>query len=108
MCTAVAAPFPEYWVLIAAPAEWAHYYRLPNFSYAGDSSFAGLEVVKEMNRLGMLIDLSHCGDTTTMDAIRESEDPVAFTHANVRALCSSPRNKSDEQIVALAGKWGVI
>ena len=71
-------------------------------------SFTGLEVVNEMNRLGMLIDLSHCGDATTMDAISESEDPVAFTHANAQVLCSHPRNKTDEQIVVLARKGGVI
>jgi membrane dipeptidase len=71
-------------------------------------SFTGLEVVEEMNRLGMLIDLSHCGDATTMDAISISEGPVAFTHANARALCSHPRNKTDEQIVALARKGGVM
>ena len=71
-------------------------------------SFTGLEVVEEMNRLGMLIDLSHCGDATTMDAMSASEVPVAFTHANARALCSHPRNKTDEQIVALARKGGVI
>jgi membrane dipeptidase len=71
-------------------------------------SFTGLEVVNEMNRLGMLIDLSHCGDATTMETISKSKDPVAFTHANARALCSHPRNKTDEQIVALARKGGVI
>jgi len=74
---------------------------------AGLSSF-GLEVVEEMNRLGILIDLSHVGYTTTMEAIEASAKPVAFTHANPRALCDHPRNKTDEQIRALAEKGGVI
>jgi len=73
----------------------------------GLSAF-GLEVIEEMNRLGILIDLSHVGYTTTMEAIEASEKPVAFTHANPRALWDHPRNKSDEQIEALAAKGGVI
>jgi membrane dipeptidase len=68
----------------------------------------GLEVIEEMNRLGILIDLSHVGYTTTMEAIEASEKPVAFTHANPRSLCDHPRNKTDEQIKALVNKGGVI
>lgn len=68
----------------------------------------GLEVVEEMNRLGILIDLSHVGYRTTMEAIEASQKPVAFTHANPRALCDHPRNKTDEQIKALVRKGGVI
>ena len=68
----------------------------------------GLEVVKEMNRLGLVIDVSHCGDQVTMDAIKYSKDPVMVTHANARALCPHKRNKTDEQIKALAEKGGVI
>lgn len=60
-----------------------------------------------MNRLGMLIDLSHCGYRTGADAIAESKDPVIFSHANALALCNSPRNKSDELIRAIAQKGGV-
>ncbi len=74
---------------------------------AGLSRF-GLEVVEEMNRLGMLIDLSHVGYKTTMDAIEASEKPVAFTHANPHALCDHRRNKTDEQLIALAEKGGVV
>ena len=74
---------------------------------AGLSRF-GLEVIEEMNRLGMLIDLSHVGYKTTMDAIEASEKPVAFTHANPRALCDHLRNKTDEQLIALAEKGGVV
>jgi membrane dipeptidase len=74
---------------------------------SGLSGF-GIEVIKKMNKLGILIDLSHCGDRTVMEAIEVSEKPVAFTHANPRGLCNVVRNKSDEQIKALAEKGGVI
>jgi len=74
---------------------------------AGLTQF-GLEVIDEMNRLGILIDLSHVGYRTTMDAIEASCKPVAFTHANPQSLCSHARNKSDDAIKALAKKGGVI
>jgi membrane dipeptidase len=73
----------------------------------GLSNF-GLEVIEEMNRLGILIDLSHVGTTTALEAIEVSDSPVAYTHANPRTLCDHPRNKTDEEIVALAAKGGVI
>ena len=68
----------------------------------------GLEVIEEMNRLGLLIDLSHVGYQTTMEAIEASSQPVAFTHANPRALCDHPRNKTDEQLLALVKKGGLV
>ena len=68
----------------------------------------GVDVVEEMNRIGMVIDLSHCGDVTTLDAIEVSRDPVLFTHANPRSSCNNIRNKTDEQIQALSEKGGVI
>jgi membrane dipeptidase len=68
----------------------------------------GLEIIEEMNRLGILIDLSHVGYRTTMDAVEASRQPVAFTHANPRSLWDHPRNKSDEQIRAVTRKGGVI
>lgn len=74
---------------------------------AGLTAF-GLEVVEEMNRLGILIDLSHVGDMTTMETIEASQKPVAFTHANARSLYEYPRNKTDEQLKALVKKGGVI
>jgi len=73
----------------------------------GLSSF-GREVVDRMNDCGVVIDLSHCGDQTTMDAIRLSDDPVACTHVGVRELCDAPgRNKTDTQLQALADAGGV-
>lgn len=86
-------------------------------NYSGDGCFErtdsglsefGLRVVGEMNRQGILIDLSHTGYRTAMEAIEVSDDPVAFTHANPKALLENPRNKTDEQIKALAEKGGVI
>ena len=68
----------------------------------------GTDLVAEMNRLGLVIDLSHCGPQTTLDAIRCSAAPVLCTHANPLALCPSPRNKSDEIIKELAARGGVI
>jgi microsomal dipeptidase-like Zn-dependent dipeptidase len=74
---------------------------------AGLSIF-GLQVVKELNRLGIVIDLSHVGVRSTLDAIEHSEDPVTVTHSGVRALMDTPRNKTDEEIKALAARGGVI
>jgi membrane dipeptidase len=71
-------------------------------------SILGRQAIEEMNRLGMLIDLSHCGDKTTREAIEASSAPVSITHANARALHPSPRNKTDEHIKALASRGGVI
>lgn len=68
----------------------------------------GQRVVAEMNRLGMLVDLSHCGEQTTKDAIEVSTRPVAITHANAKALTPSVRNKEDSTIRRLAEKGGII
>ena len=66
----------------------------------------GEQVVAAMNDLGMLIDLSHCGDRTTLEAIALSTKPSAVTHAGCRALQPTLRNKTDECIRALADKGG--
>ncbi|MGR3540091.1 MAG: membrane dipeptidase [Hasllibacter sp.] len=68
----------------------------------------GREVVAEMNRAGMLIDLSHAGDRTMRDVIETSGRPVAFTHANPRAWHDVTRNVPDDVIDALAAKGGMI
>jgi membrane dipeptidase len=73
---------------------------------AGLSRF-GAAAIKEMNRLGILIDLSHCGVRTTLDAIEASEAPVAITHANPSTFSPSPRNKPDDVFRALAKRGGV-
>ena len=74
-------------------------------SNAGLSLF-GEKVVAEMGSLGMLVDLSHCGDRTTLDAIHLSKKPCAVTHAGCRALFPTGRNKTDETIRALAERGG--
>src|SRR5699024_9180684 len=68
----------------------------------------GKLVVREMNRVGMLIDLSHVGDQTSLDAIRLSTRPVAITHANPRWLYPTKRNKSREVLTALRENGGVL
>jgi membrane dipeptidase len=68
----------------------------------------GEKVVAAMNSLGMLVDVSHCGRTTTLEAIALSKQPCAITHAGCYALCPTARNKSDEEIRALADKGGVM
>ena len=75
----------------------------------GGLTVFGQSIVDRMNQIGMAVDVSHCGDQTTMDAIAASKRPVLFTHANCRALASSlPRLKSDEAIRAMAKTGGVM
>jgi membrane dipeptidase len=74
----------------------------------GGISDYGIEVIKAMNEVGMLIDVSHSGDKTTLDAIELSPRPIAFTHSNCRALNNHPRLKTDEAIQKLARKGGVM
>ncbi|HTM11691.1 MAG TPA: membrane dipeptidase [Bryobacteraceae bacterium] len=79
-------------------------------SDAHDSGLSqyGAQVVERMNQLGMAIDVSHCGDRTTMDAIVASRRPVLVTHSNCRALVPAARCKTDEAIRAMAAKGGVM
>jgi membrane dipeptidase len=74
---------------------------------AGLSLF-GVEVVRHCNRLGMMVDVSHCGRLTTLDACRHSTSPVNANHTCARALYGHPRGKSDEELKAMAGTGGVI
>jgi membrane dipeptidase len=68
----------------------------------------GVEVVHRMNDLGMLVDVSHCGVRTTLDAIEVSKKPIIISHSNCRALNDNMRCKSDEQIRKLAARGGVM
>jgi membrane dipeptidase len=68
----------------------------------------GRDVVEEMNRVGMVVDCSHSGYRTTMEAMEVSKDPVVFSHSNPRALVDQGRNILDEQIKACAATGGVI
>lgn len=73
----------------------------------GLSSF-GKEVVKEMNDLGMLIDVSHISDKSFFDVIECSKTPIIASHSSVRSIAHHPRNFSDEMLVALKKNGGVI
>lgn len=68
----------------------------------------GRDVVRECNRLGMMIDLSHASDRTFTDVLEISRSPVIASHSSVRALCDSRRNLDDDQLRALAENGGVI
>jgi membrane dipeptidase len=68
----------------------------------------GKDVVREMNRLGMMVDISHVADKTFWDALDVSTSPPFASHSSCRALCDVPRNMTDEMIVALAKKGGVV
>ncbi|MGE0719265.1 MAG: dipeptidase [Alphaproteobacteria bacterium] len=68
----------------------------------------GRSVVAEMNRLGILVDVAHCGERTMLDAIEHSAVPIICSHSNPRAVSNSPRNKSDAVIRRLAERGGVI
>jgi len=68
----------------------------------------GKEIVHEMNRQGMLVDISHVSDKTFYDALTVSKAPLIASHSSCRALCNHPRNMTDDMIKALAAKGGVI
>ncbi len=68
----------------------------------------GREAVKELDRLGILIDVSHCGDKTARDTAEASTKPIAITHSIPASLVDHPRAKSDETIRAVAEKGGVM
>ena len=68
----------------------------------------GKQVVVEMNKLGMMVDISHVSDKTFYDVLATSQAPVIASHSSCRALCDAPRNMTDDMIKALAAKGGVI
>ena len=68
----------------------------------------GRKVVKEMNKVGMMIDVSHVSEGTFWDVIKLSKDPVFASHSSVKALCDHDRNLTDDQLRALAKNGGVI
>ncbi len=82
-------------------------------SAKGEAEWGGLspfgkEVVCEMNRIGIMIDISHAAESTFYDVLKESKVPVIASHSSARALCDHPRNLSDEQLKALAACGGVV
>jgi microsomal dipeptidase-like Zn-dependent dipeptidase/gamma-glutamyl-gamma-aminobutyrate hydrolase PuuD len=78
-----------------------------NTEHNGLSDF-GKEVIKEMNRCGILVDISHTSEKTAFDALSVSCRPIIASHSSVKALCNHPRNLSDSLIKAIADKGGVI
>ncbi len=76
-------------------------------THGGVSNF-GREVIREMNRLGIMVDLSHAAESSFYDALELSETPIVCSHSSCRALCDHPRNLPDDQMRALAQKGGVM
>ncbi len=76
-------------------------------NHRGLSSF-GREVVREMNQIGMLVDVSHVSDAAFWDVLETSEVPVIASHSSARALCAAPRNLTDEMVRALAQQGGIV
>ncbi len=75
--------------------------------HGGVSNF-GHEVISEMNRVGMMVDLSHAAESSFWDALKLSKTPIVCSHSSCRALCDHPRNLTDEQMHALAERGGVM
>lgn len=78
-----------------------------NSSKGGLTNF-GVQVVNQMNVLGMLIDVSHLSENGFWDVLKVTQKPVIASHSNARAICDHPRNLTDEQIKAIASCGGVI
>ena len=76
-------------------------------THNGVSEF-GEQVIKEMNRLGIMVDMSHAGEKSFYDALEISEKPIVCSHSNSRILCDHPRNLTDDQLRAIAKKGGVV
>ena len=76
-------------------------------THHGVSQF-GQQVIREMNRLGIMVDLSHAAEKSFYDALDISSEPIACSHSSCRALCDHPRNLTDAQMRALAAKGGVM
>ena len=76
-------------------------------THNGISRF-GEQVIREMNRLGLMVDLSHAGDKSFYDALDISQTPIVCSHSSCRALCDHPRNLTDDQMRRLAAAGGVM
>ena len=77
-----------------------------NHEHGGVSEF-GKQVIAEMNRVGMMVDLSHAAEASFYDALQLSQTPIVCSHSSARALCDHPRNLTDDQMRALAKAGGV-
>ena len=81
--------------------------RKSNNEHGGISKF-GADVIRELNRVGMMVDLSHASEKTFYDALDISQVPIVCSHSSCRSLCDHPRNLTDEQMKRLASKGGVM
>jgi membrane dipeptidase len=86
--------------------EWADS-SMDKAAHNGLTDF-GKDVVREMNRLGVMVDISHVSDKTFYDALEVSKAPLIASHSSCRAICDAPRNMTDQMIKDLAAKGGVI
>ncbi len=80
----------------------------PTVAHHGGLTGFGRDVVREMNRLGMMVDVSHVSDAAFWDVLRTSKAPVIASHSSARALCGVARNLTDEQLRAVATNNGVV
>ena len=81
--------------------------KLPKKKHHGVSLF-GEQVIQEMNRKGIMVDLSHASEKSFYDALDISSMPIVCSHSSCRSLCDVPRNLTDEQLKAIAQKGGVV
>src|SRR5579859_3331012 len=86
--------------------EWAD--SSTDTSVHGGLSDFGKDVIREMNRLGVMVDISHVSDKTFYDALVVSKAPLIASHSSCRAICDAPRNMTDQMIKDLAARGGVI
>jgi len=82
--------------------------NIPQVQHHNGLTPLGKEIVHEMNRLGMMVDISHTADKTFYDAIETSQAPIIASHSSCRAITNAARNMTDDMIKALAKKGGVI
>ncbi|HEY0264721.1 MAG TPA: dipeptidase [Granulicella sp.] len=82
--------------------------RNPNVQHHDGLTTFGEEVIREMNRLGMMVDVSHVSDKTLEDVLRVSQAPIIASHSSARSLTRVPRNLTDEQLRAIAERGGLV
>jgi membrane dipeptidase len=87
--------------------DWADAAAMVPARHGGLTDF-GVEIVREMNRLGRIVDLAHTAEATMHDALDATQSPVMFSHANARAVCDVPRNVPDSVLARLSANGGVV